>query len=71
VSFASITLCASPQRVFLVVRVYFFIDSVRELLDIPSYTEDLHSLYSMTTSDVVTVIKQRNIDCVGHVARRG
>jgi hypothetical protein len=36
VSFASITLCVASQRVFIVV-VYFVIDSVRKLLDIPSY----------------------------------
>jgi hypothetical protein len=34
VSFAAITLCVASQRVFI---VYFVIDSVRELLDIPSY----------------------------------
>jgi hypothetical protein len=38
VSFASITLCVASQRVFIaVVTVYFVIDSVRKLLDIPSY----------------------------------
>jgi hypothetical protein len=37
VSFAAITLCVASQRVFVVV-VYFVIDSVRKLLDTPSYT---------------------------------
>jgi hypothetical protein len=38
VSFAAIALCVASQRVFIVVVVvYFVIDSVRELLDIPSY----------------------------------
>jgi hypothetical protein len=37
VSFAAITLCVASQRVFVVVVVYFVIDSVRKLLDIPSY----------------------------------
>jgi hypothetical protein len=37
VSFAAITLCVASQRVFIVVSVYFVIDSVRKLLDIPSY----------------------------------
>jgi len=41
VSFAAITLCVASQRVFslvvFVVAVYFFIDSVRKLLDTPSY----------------------------------
>jgi hypothetical protein len=39
VSFASITLFVASQRVFVVVVVvYFVIDLVRKLLDIPSYT---------------------------------
>jgi hypothetical protein len=40
VSFAAITLCVASERVFLlllVVVVYFVIDSVRKLLDTPSY----------------------------------
>jgi hypothetical protein len=36
VSFAAITLCVTAQQVFIVV-VYFVIDSVRKLLDTPSY----------------------------------
>jgi hypothetical protein len=35
VSFAAITLCVASQRVFIVVVVYFVIDSVRKLLDTP------------------------------------
>jgi uncharacterized protein HemY len=48
VSFTSITLCVVSQRLFVVVVVvvvvvvYFVIESVRELLDIPSYSEDFH-----------------------------
>jgi hypothetical protein len=38
VSFAAIILCVASERVFIVVVVYFVIDSVRKLLDIPSYT---------------------------------
>jgi uncharacterized protein HemY len=41
VSFAAITLCVASQRVFVVVVVvvvYFVIDSVRKLLDTPSYS---------------------------------
>jgi hypothetical protein len=34
-SFAAITLCLDSQRVFIV--VHFVIDSVRKLLDMPSY----------------------------------
>jgi len=37
VSFAAITLCVAFQRVFIVVGLYFVIDSVRKLLDTPSY----------------------------------
>jgi hypothetical protein len=37
VGFAAITLCVASQRVFVVVSVYFFIDSVRKLLYTPSY----------------------------------
>jgi hypothetical protein len=36
VSFAAITLRVASERVFIVV-VYFVIDSVRKLLDTPSY----------------------------------
>jgi hypothetical protein len=37
VSFAAITLCVASQQVFIVVSVYFFIDSVRKLFGTPSY----------------------------------
>jgi uncharacterized membrane protein len=37
VSFAAITLCVASQQVFIFVSVYFVIDSVRKLLDTPSY----------------------------------
>jgi hypothetical protein len=37
VSFATITLCVASQRVFVVVSIYFVIDSVRKLLDSLSY----------------------------------
>jgi hypothetical protein len=36
VSFAAITICVASQRVFIVISVYFVIDSVRKLLDKPS-----------------------------------
>jgi hypothetical protein len=35
VSFAAITLCVAFQRVFIVLSVYFVIDSARKLLDTP------------------------------------
>jgi hypothetical protein len=38
VIFAAITLCVASHRVLVVaVIVYFVIDSVRKLLDVPSY----------------------------------
>jgi hypothetical protein len=37
VSFAAITLSVASRRVFIVVRVYFVIDSVRNLLVTPPY----------------------------------
>jgi hypothetical protein len=37
VSFAAITLCVVSQRVFIVVSIYFVIDSVRKPLDTLSY----------------------------------
>jgi hypothetical protein len=39
VRFAAITLCVASQRVVIVVSVYFVIDSVRKLLDTPSYVK--------------------------------
>jgi hypothetical protein len=38
-SYAAITLCVASQRVFIVAvaAVYFFIESVRKLLDTPAY----------------------------------
>jgi hypothetical protein len=41
VTFAAITLCVASQRVFNIVNVYFVIDSVRKLLDIPSHVPKL------------------------------
>jgi hypothetical protein len=40
VSFTAITLCVASERVFIVV-VYFVVDSVRKLLDIPLYSESV------------------------------
>jgi len=37
VSFAAITLYVASQRVFIIVSIYFIIDSVRKILDAPSY----------------------------------
>jgi hypothetical protein len=40
VSFAAITLYVASQRAFVVVSVYFVIDTVRRLLDAPSYIQE-------------------------------
>jgi hypothetical protein len=37
VSFTAITLYVASQRMFIVVSIYFVMDSVRKLLDTPSY----------------------------------
>jgi hypothetical protein len=37
VRFAAITLFVASQRVFIVVSIYYVIDSVQKLLDTPSY----------------------------------
>jgi len=39
VSFVAITRCVASRRVFIVVSVYFVIDSVRKLWDTPSYVQ--------------------------------
>jgi hypothetical protein len=52
VSFAAKTLCVALQRVFIVVAiVYFGIDSVRKLLDTPSYTVLFHCHLRLDTLD--------------------
>jgi hypothetical protein len=42
-SFAAIILCVASERVFIVTSVYFIIDSVRKLLDIPSCMSVIYS----------------------------
>jgi hypothetical protein len=46
VSFAAITLYVASERVFIVVSVYFVIDSIRKLLNTPSYTDVRVELYA-------------------------
>jgi len=41
VNFAAITLCVASERVFIVVSLYFVIDSVRKLLVTPLYSFDV------------------------------
>jgi hypothetical protein len=40
VRFAAITLCVASRQVFIVVSVYLVTDSVRKLLDTPSYVNN-------------------------------
>jgi hypothetical protein len=53
VSFAAITICVTSQRDFIIIDVvYFFIDSIRKLLDTPSYnfvTSDKWRFSSVTS----------------------
>jgi hypothetical protein len=49
VSFAAVTLCVASQRVFIVVSIYFVIDSVRKLLDTPSYAPYCQNRLSSVT----------------------
>jgi hypothetical protein len=41
VSFAVMTLCVASQRVFIVLSIHFVTDSVRKLLNTPSYNESI------------------------------
>jgi hypothetical protein len=48
---AYLTLCVASQRMFIVVSVYFVIDSVRKLLDISSYNGRQQS-FLLAMSDI-------------------
>jgi hypothetical protein len=61
VSFAAVTLCVASQRVFIFVGVYFVIDSVRKLLDTPSYNEELLNLYCINVRKSGTMKVRRNV----------
>jgi hypothetical protein len=57
VSFAAITLCVASQRVFIVVIVYFVMDTVRKLLDTPSYIvrkEGIFIILSFISTQLIT-----------------
>jgi hypothetical protein len=60
VNFAAITLCIASQRVFIVVSVYFAMDSVRKLLDTPSYNTGCVRPWSPTARSEVNVKDARN-----------
>jgi len=54
VSFAAITLCVASQRMFIVivVVVYFVMDSIRKLLDTPSYIRIKQCIYQGSRTSV-------------------
>jgi hypothetical protein len=57
VSFAAITLCVASKRVFIIIIIIivaFIMDSVRKLLDTPSYT---HYLYGGSPKDIIIKVK--------------
>jgi hypothetical protein len=59
VSFAAIILYVASQRGFIVVVVYFIIDSVRKLLDTSSYHENdlvplIHDIRNRQTKSVAS-----------------
>jgi hypothetical protein len=62
VSFAAITLCVASQRVFIVVSVYFVIDSVRKLLDTPSYSNEF-CLVIRASGDYFPKLSKPNYFC--------
>jgi hypothetical protein len=64
VSFAAVTLCVASQRVLNV--VYFVIDSVRKLLDTPSYT-----LLDLVWDFIPRVVTgEKNSPTVAHAFRK-
>jgi hypothetical protein len=48
VNFVAITLCVAFQRVFIIIVVYFVIDSVRKRLDKPSYNGRISDMLVFT-----------------------
>jgi hypothetical protein len=58
VRFAAITLCVASKRVFIVISIYFFIDSVRILLDTPSYLSIITLCEGKRKGKVVPVLNQ-------------
>jgi hypothetical protein len=67
VSFAATTLCVASQRVFIVVSVYFVIDSVRKLLDTPSYLLLYFDKYSHRKSFHIKFLDLNDIYILYHV----
>jgi hypothetical protein len=53
VSFAAVNLCVAYKRVFIVVSICFVIDSVRKLLDTPSYDTPMCPIFLSHLSPVM------------------
>jgi hypothetical protein len=65
VSFVAITFHVASQRMFIVVSIYFVIDSVRKLLDRPSYTNYKANCRKESFTDVIsTSCKHKYIELV-------
>jgi hypothetical protein len=66
VSFAAITLYVASERVFIVVSVYFIMDSVRKLLDTPWYCVTVQTVLvsndAQCTSSLGIDVSERNIN---------
>jgi len=63
-SFATITLCVASQQAFIAVSICFIIDSVRKILDTPSYIQGVEvKLHVLRTSarDVVKLSVSFNL----------
>jgi hypothetical protein len=54
VNFAAITLYVASQRVFIVVSLYFVIDSVRKLLDTPYYSDGESKTYTARQVETIS-----------------
>jgi hypothetical protein len=69
VSFAAITFCVTSKRGLIVLRVYFIIDSVRKLLDIPSYN-DINKAFLWNIPRVTRIMKKAFIPRRAGLVRR-
>jgi hypothetical protein len=65
VSFAVITLRVAFQRMFIFVAIYFVIDSVRKLLDKPSYIKKL-SIDCLTCREGLRCFKVQKLNLLSH-----
>jgi len=76
VSFAAITLCVASQLVFIIIVVYFVIDSVRKLVDIPSYIANTDKDCDLSQDGPVLLSAKmphdkENRDCLDYIQKSG